>query len=166
MARSGLKLTKESEKKLRLLAKAGKVDLRPTFKVIAIGYRKEVGQIFDKQQPRGVELRWQPLSERYAAWKEVNFPGQPILVRTGALRESMTKRGAEGNITLISGAAAVFGSRIPYGGFHDEGTSRMPMRNFSIPSTRREDIWKGQIERDLRRIFEENGIEVEGRLFV
>lgn len=41
-----------------------------------------VGRQFDS---RG-QGRWKPLDPAYAAWKRRHFPGQPILVRTGAMR--------------------------------------------------------------------------------
>ena len=158
-----IKISPESQKKLEALARAGKVDLRPTLRVIGTGYRKEVGMIFDKQQPRGAGLRWQALSEDYAEWKERNYPGRPLLVRTGALKESMTVEGATGNITTIGKTGAVFGSNIAYGIYHDSDGSRtgkLPRRNFSEPSERRRMIWEQQITDGVKHSFEVNGIEV------
>ena len=160
-----IKLTKESKKKIDHLVKAGKVDLRPTFKVIGIGYRKEVDMIFSLQQPRNEGMRWQKLDDKYAEWKDRHYPGQPILVRTGDLKQSMTKKGASGNITAISKNSAVFGSSIYYGIYHDEGRGRMPKRNFSEPSDRRRLIWLDQIKKDVVHNFESNGIDVEGSIF-
>lgn len=37
--------------------------------------------------------RWRALSPKYEAWKQANFPGRPILVRTGALRDALSKGG-------------------------------------------------------------------------
>jgi phage gpG-like protein len=71
---------------------------------------------------------WPALSPGYAKWKAKNYPGKPILTRTGALRESLTSK---------SGAAAIYepepqqltlGTRIKYAEFHQTGTSRMPAR--------------------------------------
>jgi len=163
---NGFKLTPESKVILENFAKAGKnMDLRPVLKVIGIGYRKEVEQTFERKQPRDKSLVWAPLSQKYADQKQKDFGEQPLLVRTGALKESMIKQGATGNITLISSNKAVFGSTISYGQFHDEGTSKMPKRNFSEPSERREKIWEGQIERHIRHDLEKEGIQVEGALF-
>jgi len=162
--KTNIRLTPKSKQLLGRLAKAGKVDMRPVLKVVGIGYRKEVKAVFDKKQPRDSGLRWVPLSPGYAAFKSKNFPGRPLLVRTGDLKKSMTKKGAKGNITLIGKNSGIFGSTISYGIFHDEGTSRMPKRNFSEPSERRALIWKGQIERDIRRQFEIQGIDVEGAI--
>ncbi len=170
----GIQLTKASKILLNRLAKAGKIDMRPVFKIIGIGYRKEVGQIFSKKQPRQAGSRWPQLSEPYGTRKEVLFPGNPLLVRTGRLRLSMTIKGHPDNITLIGKNQAVFGSTVPYAGAHDEGTSKagrsrnvkIPKRNFSEPSDRRTQIWKGQITKGIRRSFEKEGIDVTGDFFV
>lgn len=161
-----IELTPQSKKLVKRLAKASKLDMRPVLGVIGIGYRKEVKAIFQKQQPRAAGLRWEPLSPAYAAWKAKHFPGQPILVRTGVLKKSMTERGATGNLTLIGSVSAIFGSTISYGAYHDEGTSRLPKRNFSEPSERRAQIWRNQISRDIARQFEAEGIDVKGEILI
>lgn len=168
MAKFDIKLTPASQRLINRLAKAGQIDLRPTLEVIGIGYRKEVSMIFSRQQPRGEDMKWPQLSEKYAAWKAVHYPGAPILVRTGSLRRSMVTKGAEGNITAIGKTKATFGTSIHYGIYHDSDNPRkgnLPRRNFSEPSDRRLDIWKGLIEKDLRRHLEKEGIKVEGALF-
>lgn len=111
MADFDIKLKPESQKIINSLAKAGRIDLRPTLNIISIGYRKEVKAIFGKQQPRNEGLRWQPLSDNpegkgYASWKARKYPGAPLLVRTGALKDSMTQEGANGNISIISKTGA------------------------------------------------------------
>lgn len=157
-----IQITPESKKILDNLVKAGKIDLRPTLNVVGIGYRKEVEMIFGRQQPRGEGIRWPQLSEKYAEWKEKNYPGRPLLVRTGSLKKSMTVQGAGGNITAIGKNGAVFGSSVSYGIYHDQGGSRIPQRNFSEPSEKRRLIWLQQIEDNIRQNFEKNGIQVEG----
>lgn len=157
-----IELTPESRKVVAGLAKAGKIDLRAVMNVIGIGYRKEVLGIFNKQQPRGEGQRWPQLSDKYKAWKEKHFPGAPILVRTGALRASMTELGVSGNISIIDKVSGIFGTTIPYGIYHNEGGQKVPRRNFSEPSDRRAKIWIDQIERALRNNFEKNGVEVSG----
>jgi phage gpG-like protein len=166
--KAGIELTAESKRTLARLAKMGAVDLRPVMHTVGIGYRKEVKMIFDHQQPREPGLRWPPLSEPYATWKEKHFPGTEILFRTGVLKKSMTTIGAPGNITLIGKTEAVFGTSIPYGVYHDnriDPRRKMPLRNFSEPGPRRRKIIMGQIEEDLIRVFRLNGIQVEGRIF-
>lgn len=160
-----IKLTPESQAKINKLSQVGKIDLRPVLKVVGIGYRKEVKQIFDKQQPRAEGLRWPQLDEKYAAQKEREFPGQNILVRTGSLIESMTREGADGNISIIGKKGAIFGSSISYGIYHDIGGEKIPRRNFSEASERRKKIWLDQIERSIIHNFEKNGVDVEGKIF-
>lgn len=165
MPKFDIKLTPESKHKIDQLARAGKVDLRPIFRTIGVGYRKEVAGIFGKQQPRGEDFKWPPLSPKYAAWKAKKFPGKPILQRTGALIASMTSEGANGNISLIGKASAVFGTSVAYGIYHDEGGKRLPRRNFSEPSERRRDIWVQQVGRAIAQNFEKNKIEIKGTIF-
>lgn len=165
MSFASIKLTSESKRIIEKLAKSGNIDLRPSMKVVGIGYRKEVKAIFSKQQPRAEGMKWPQLNEKYAEWKERNYPGQPLLVRTGALKSSMTEQGASGNITVISKIGAVFGSSVSYGIYHDKGGSKIPKRNFSEVSERRKQIWINQIGKNIVHNFEQNGIQVEGAIF-
>ena len=159
MAKSGIQLTKASQALLNRLSLLGKVDFRPVFNTISKDYKKEVNAIFNKQQPRQTDMKWEPLSDKYAQWKEKKYPGMPLLVRTGRLKSSMTKQGAD-NITLIGKISAVFGSSVPYGIYLDEGTSKMPKRNFSEPSERALFRYKRNVESFLVNLFKQNGIEV------
>lgn len=54
------------------------------------------------------------------------------LIRSGDLRNSVARRGVKGNITRINPAEGrlELGTNIPYGAFHQEGTSKMPARPF------------------------------------
>lgn len=75
---------------------------------------------------------WVPLSPRYAAWKAKRFPGKTILRRTDRLMKSLTWTGAslatpEG-IAVMTPTAAVFGTSVPYGRFHQRGTKKMRQR--------------------------------------
>lgn len=170
MAKFDIKLTPESQKLVNELAKTGKIDLRPTMLPIGLGYLKEVKGIFEKKQARGVGDRWAPLSDNppgkgYATWKQKHFPGRPLLVRTGALKDSMTRKGAPGNIFAISKTTGVFGTSIPYGIYHDSDKlprTRLPRRNFSEPSEGRYKIWEDQITKAIIHNFEVNGVKVQG----
>lgn len=72
---------------------------------------------------------WAQLSPPYARWKEANFPGQPILVRTGALRAALTEGGAPGALRDVSSDSLAFGTAgVPYASYHQTGTGRMPSR--------------------------------------
>lgn len=72
---------------------------------------------------------WAPLSPKYAERKAEQWPGAPILVRTGALREALTSSSASGARRIMTRDAFDFGtSGIEYGSFHQVGTSSMPDR--------------------------------------
>jgi hypothetical protein len=42
--------------------------------------------------------KWAPLSPRYRAWKEKNYPGRPILQLTRQLYNAATTQGSPGNV--------------------------------------------------------------------
>src|SRR5580765_3894261 len=71
---------------------------------------------------------WPPLSDGYARWKAKHYPGRPILVRTGALQESLTSRTGAGAIYEESPLELNLGTNIPYAKYHQTGTSKMPAR--------------------------------------
>lgn len=73
--------------------------------------------------------KWAPLSARYKAWKDVNFPGLPILERYGRLRAGLTMPASPFSRRDIDAQTLVFGTReVPYATFHQTGTDRMPAR--------------------------------------
>lgn len=69
---------------------------------------------------------WASLSPEYEAWKSRHYSGSTILVRTGALRSSLA--GKAGSITRINKWSAELGTSVPYAGYHQSGTSKMPKR--------------------------------------
>ena len=72
---------------------------------------------------------WAQLSAQYAAWKEDNYPGQPLLVATGALRDALTVDGSAHALRDYSASMFNFGTQgLDYASFHQTGTSRMPAR--------------------------------------
>lgn len=74
---------------------------------------------------------WAPLSPAYAAWKAKHYPGRPMLVRTRALKTSLTwqgdRPGPEGFFEA-SRQALVFGTRIRYARHHQRPTGNRPPR--------------------------------------
>lgn len=68
-------------------------DFRPAWEGVAEDFWEHERETFDAEGPG-----WRPLSPRYKAWKDKRFPGAPILVRTGALRNSLTDGNAPGAI--------------------------------------------------------------------
>jgi phage gpG-like protein len=70
---------------------------------------------------------WRALKPEYAAWKLRHYGPKPILVRTGAMRESL-RTGGRGNILRAFKAYGIFGSTVRYLVFHQRGTRQMPQR--------------------------------------
>lgn len=80
------------------------------------------------------EGSWKQLSAAYAAQKAMVFPGQPILVATGDLRDSLTTptRLAQS----IGPDSLSVGSDVSYAAYHQSGTQFMPARPPLIPVTK------------------------------
>lgn len=62
---------------------------------------------------------WARLTPNYAAWKEQNFPGRPILQATGRMQESMEIK-VRGNVFSVKSTT--------YGKYQQFGTSVMVAR--------------------------------------
>jgi phage gpG-like protein len=70
---------------------------------------------------------WTPLSPRYAAWKEVYYPGNQILELTGALARQAT--GADPHV-LAGPNGMTWWVDLPYAAAHQYGTDRLPAREY------------------------------------
>ena len=107
----------------RTTAKAA--DLGPYWLMVQGLLQQAIKEQFDTEGGR--TGGWAPLSERYASDKVRRFGNQPILVATGALRQSLT--GGSGFIARQEGNETLrFGTQLGYGRFHQTGTSSMPQR--------------------------------------
>ena len=71
---------------------------------------------------------WEELSPVYAAWKSVHFPGRPILQRTRRLHKSLTSPSHADHVYDPGRKGLTLGTRVPYAGYHQTGTRRMPQR--------------------------------------
>ena len=106
-------------------------DLRPAFQRIADQLAEAMRQHFATEGGFGAASRWSgghwaPLSPKYRLWKEKRYPGQPILVLTGALRRDLTSRPF--GVERIGTQSMEVGTDIPYATYHQHGTPKMPMR--------------------------------------
>ncbi|MDI6781586.1 MAG: hypothetical protein QME49_05755 [bacterium] len=91
---------------------------------------KFVAKTIEKRFDTEGHGRWEALSPAYKAWKDIHYPGMPILQRTQKLIHAATKKGAEGNIdekTRTSFAWGVDTSAIPYAASVQSGR-RAPSR--------------------------------------
>lgn len=72
---------------------------------------------------------WAPLTEKYRAWKERHYPGRPILVRTGDMREALTSSASPFASRDYSDSELAYGTKgLNYASFHQTGTGRLPGR--------------------------------------
>jgi phage gpG-like protein len=84
---------------------------------------------FDAEGAGPVAGPWAQLSAAYAAWKAGEYPGQPLLVATGALRDALTVDGGTHALRDYSSAQFNYGTQgLEYASFHQTGTSNMPAR--------------------------------------
>ena len=67
---------------------------------IKVAFYKHERKVFKTQGVATASGRWPALSEKYKAWKEKHYPGRSIMVRTGALRDSLT--GGPGGIAYAT----------------------------------------------------------------
>ncbi len=96
-------------------------DLSPVLEEIADVLDRSAAQAFATSGASSGG-RWAALSSRYAMWKARHYPGQPILVATGALRASM------GSVRNITPKRLEWGTDDRKARYHQGGTSKMPAR--------------------------------------
>jgi phage gpG-like protein len=75
----------------------------------------------------------------------------PLLQRTGALRDSLTRRGSSGAVENVAALSLALGSRVPYAVFHQLGTHRMPARPLLVLSEARAAQWTEFVQRGLEQ---------------
>ncbi|MDE2097862.1 MAG: phage virion morphogenesis protein [Patescibacteria group bacterium] len=105
----------------------GVSDYRPIWPVIADDFYAQEKDQFKSEGTEGGE-EWQQLSPEYEKWKEVHFPGKPILQRTGDLYKSLTSASDPNTVNRQERKTLTLGSKVPYAIYHQRGTSRMPAR--------------------------------------
>ena len=76
-------------------------------------------QFWKRQVDPTYQRPWQRLTPRYAAWKSQNFPGEPILRRTGLMQDAAYIY-TKGNVFLVKSTH--------YGAYNQFGTSKMAAR--------------------------------------
>lgn len=135
-------------------------DLRPLWgEVIGEFHQIEVEQFDSEGAATG--QRFHPLSRVYAEYKEVAYPGKPILQASGDLRDSLTDSDAIGAIVRPGPHELIVGTSVPYARFHQRGTGRMPARPpIRLAELQRRRIQKA-IQRGLVQFIREAGAEVE-----
>lgn len=118
------RLTTALERAGAELADVGKHILPKLLPVLEV----ETGKQFDAQGAGPIAGSWAPLSVSYAEWKAAHFPGQPTLVRRGALKAALTKTGGNA-LREVSGDTLSFGTvGLPYASVKQTGSSQEPAR--------------------------------------
>lgn len=129
----------------RFIDFAGKLDdLSEPLGQIADTLLTDVSSQFASEGSTGVSGKWSPLAPEYAAWKNRNAPGAPILVGLRPVakgsrshpnsQETYTVSGKMRDSVLDPASMHVEPMRLIYSptsniaGFHQTGTSRMPAR--------------------------------------
>jgi phage gpG-like protein len=105
----------------------GIADYRPVWPVIEDEFYGQVRRQCATEGAEGGE-HWKPLSAAYGEWKEVHYPGKPILQRTGDLFKSLTSSSDANAVCIEERKKLTLGSRVSYSIYHQTGTSRMPAR--------------------------------------
>lgn len=101
-------------------------DLRPAWLYVAPALRTAIQQQFESEGGHGGQ-GWAPLNPRYAAWKEAQHSGQPLLVISGRMRGSLVGTTPD-TIYEARPLSLRLGTRVPYASFHQRGTRKMPAR--------------------------------------
>lgn len=116
---------------------------------------------FDSEGSAGASGKWAALSPAYKNWKEVHYPGQPILRLTNALVESLTDPEAADAIFRPTADELIIGTKVPYARAHQLGAGFMPARPpISMNEQQKRRIQKA-IQRGLVEFTRRAGFEVQ-----
>lgn len=89
-------------------------DFRPIWPAVAQEFYAIEREQFESEGSAGALGKWAALSPAYKRWKEVHFPGQPIMRLENTLFESLTDPEALDAIFRPGKDELVIGSRTPY----------------------------------------------------
>lgn len=131
---------------------------------------KDFQQNFDDEGGafgKGAWAQWAPLRPATVRDRQrLGFPGaHPILVRTGDLMESVTVRGAPGNVFEVGPNSLVMGTTDPKAKFHQTGSrdGKLPMRRI-VGITPQRAGWQGRagsivdmLQQYVNRLIQEQG---------
>ena len=134
-------------------------DLRQIWPAVTIELRQIVKEQFNGRGV-GPAGQWQPLSDAYRKWKEKKFPGQPLLVRSGDLIQSLTTNTAH-TVNQPLPDSLTFGTRLKYATYHQRGGKRLPRRPiFDLNENQKDRITKA-VQRRLVAAGRDNGISLQ-----
>lgn len=89
---------------------------------------------------------WPALNAKYARWKQKEFPGKPMLVRSGRLVNSLIGKTNDTVDPNNTGNKIVFGTTVPYAGIHQLGGPKIPTRKFLQITKTQQSFWRKLIK--------------------
>ena len=104
-------------------------DLTPVWEYAHAAFMLEEEAEFKTQGAHFGQV-WEPLSAAYAKRKPQPPPPYGILYRHGRLLNSLVQKDHPDHVMEMGRDYAVFGTRVPYGKWHQQGTDRLPQRSF------------------------------------
>lgn len=129
-------------------------------------FEEAIAEQFDARGSGPMSGAWSPLTPDYAAWKEGNYPGMPLLELTGELRSALTTTSAPSAYREWSGSEFSFGTAgLEYASFHQTGTPRMAARPvFDFGPTFETGLQRAALEGLREAVKEGSGgaLELEG----
>lgn len=138
-------------------------DFRNVWPSVATEFYQIEEEQFETQGAAGASGQWAPLSPAYKRWKEIHFPGEPILKLEHPLYESLTSPDALDSIFRPQPDELTIGTKVPYARAHQTGAGFMPARPpISMSETHKRRIQKA-IQKELVRFTRQAGFEVEER---
>lgn len=102
-------------------------DLRPVWEHAEKAFYRLENEQFKSEGAKGRSGKWKELTRPYAERKAIDYPGQPILRRTGRLEKSLTGHTAD-SVLVKDKLEFGIGTNLFYAAFHQEGTSKMTAR--------------------------------------
>lgn len=131
----------------------GMLDFRDlgTWDAVAFEFHRIEKEQFGSEGGAGKSGKWAPLTSPYKEIKDRKYGPLPILQRSGRLYKSLTSSGGDAVVEKRP-QELVIGTRTPYAGYHQTGTSRMKARPpISVTPDQEKQLLK-PIEKHLRQI--------------
>ena len=114
-------------------------------------WMSRIGQAFETKG-QSIGTKWKPLSPSYAAWKGRHFPGRPLLVLRGPMKQSLTEESSRNAIfNRKGGRQLILGTRIKYAKFHQYGVKKnnLPARPFFKVDQGLVNDWAEEMAKDV-----------------
>lgn len=138
-------------------------DFRSIWPAVTEEFYRIEGEQFASEGAKGASGKWTPLSKAYEKYKQVAFPGQPIMQAEGALFDSLTSPDAADSVFIPGKDELTIGTRAPYARAHQRGAGRLPARPLiSMTETSKRQIQKA-IQRELVAFTRRAGFQVDER---